>query len=91
METHRLSIERGEPPGHLSSAILPLMTTRNQPGRGNDKAEFHVAHKSLASDYSPEITCTSWPIWDRGLAHCSSPESLSLGNKPHESLWMYLP
>lgn len=39
----------------------------------------------LASDYSPEITCTSWPIWDRGLAHCSSPEPLSLGNKPHES------
>lgn len=45
----------------------------------------------LASDYSPEITCTSWPIWDRGLAHCSSPEPLSLGNKPHESLWMDLP
>lgn len=28
----------------------------------------------LASNYSPEITCTSWPIWDQGLAHCSSPE-----------------
>lgn len=41
-----------KPPGHLSSAILPLMTTRNQPGRGNDKQSFHVAHKILASDYS---------------------------------------
>lgn len=28
----------------------------------------------LASNRSPEITCTSWPIWDQGLAHCSSPE-----------------
>lgn len=28
----------------------------------------------LASDYSPEITCTSWHIWNQGLAHCSRPK-----------------
>ena len=28
----------------------------------------------LASDHSPEITCTSRPIWDQGLTHCSSSE-----------------
>lgn len=47
--------------------------------------------QTLASNYSPEITCTSWPIWDRGLAHCSSTEPLSLGNKTHGSPWMDLP
>lgn len=74
----------------LSSAILPLMTTRISL-EGGMTSRVSRSSQILASDYSPEITCTSWPIWDRGLAHCSSPEPLSLGNKPHESLWMYLP
>lgn len=36
--------------------------------------------QTLTSNYSPEITCTSWPIWEQGLAHCSSPKQ-SLGAK----------
>ena len=46
METHRLSIKWGEPPGHLSSAVLPLMTLRESAWKGEWQAEFHVAHKS---------------------------------------------
>lgn len=46
METQRLSIKRGEPPGHLSSAILPLLTLRESAWKREWQAEFHVAHKS---------------------------------------------
>lgn len=46
METHRLSIKRGEPPGHLSSAVLPLLTLQESAWKGEWQAEFHVAHKS---------------------------------------------
>lgn len=45
----------------------------------------------LTSDDSPEISCTSWPIWDWGLAHCLSPEPLFLGNKILRSSWVDLP
>lgn len=44
----------------------------------------------LASDESPRIICTSWPIWDRGLAHCSRPKSYPWGIKSR-SPWGSLP
>lgn len=45
----------------------------------------------LASGHSPEVTRASWPIWDRGLAHCSSPEPSSLGNENPESPGLIYP
>lgn len=46
MEAHRLSIKQDEPPGHLSSAFVPLMSLRESAWKEEGQAVFHVAHNS---------------------------------------------
>ena len=46
METQRLSIKRDEPPGHLSSAFVPLMSLQESAWKEEGQAVFHVAHNS---------------------------------------------
>lgn len=44
----------------------------------------------LSFNYSREITCTSWPIWNQRFAHCFSPNLCPVGIKATKSPWITL-